>query len=86
MSFLMIDRDNPDRGLQEYLKLVNGEREPNFAFLNYLNDVIEKLVKLGFSVIMYALASEAPVFAKYLPRDVGFLISKGSVKQALSLL
>lgn len=83
MSFLMVDRDNVSLRLQDYLKLLDDQGEPNFAFLEYLNENVNKFINNGLDVIMYSLASEVPIFAKYLPNEVGFLLSKGSVKQAL---
>jgi len=83
MSFLMVDRDNATRQLQDYLNLLNYKGKPNLAFVQYLSENIKRFYESGFEVIMYTLASEVPVFAKYLPRQVGFLLSKGSVKQAL---
>jgi phosphoenolpyruvate-protein kinase (PTS system EI component) len=83
MSFLMVDRDNVSLQLQDYLRLLNDQEEPNFAFLEYLNENINKFINNGLEVIMYSLASEVPIFAKYLPKEVGFLLSKGTVKEAL---
>jgi phosphoenolpyruvate-protein kinase (PTS system EI component) len=82
MSFLMVDRDNVNLS-QDYLNLLDSRGELNFAFLEYLNENIVKFINNGLGVIMYALASEVPIFVKYLPKQVGFLLSKGSVKEAL---
>jgi hypothetical protein len=79
----MVDRDNATRQLQDYLNLLNYKGKPNLAFVQYLSENIKRFYVSGFEVIMYSLASEVPIFAKYLPRQVGFLLSKGSVKQAL---
>jgi phosphoenolpyruvate synthase/pyruvate phosphate dikinase len=86
MSFLMVDRDNPNRKLQDYLKLLYDNGETNSAFIEYLNENIKRMIEGGFHVIMYSLASEVPIFVKYLSRQVGFLLSKGSVKQAITQL
>jgi phosphoenolpyruvate-protein kinase (PTS system EI component) len=83
MSFLMVDRDNVSVQLQDYLRLLDKQGEPNFAFLEYLNENIKKFINNGLGVIMYSLASEIPIFVRYLPKQVGFLLSKGSVKEAL---
>jgi phosphoenolpyruvate-protein kinase (PTS system EI component) len=83
MSFLMVDRDNVSLRLQDYLKLLDDQGEPNFAFLEYLNENVNKFINNGLDVIIYSLASEVPIFAKYLPKEVGFLLSKGAVKEAL---
>ena len=86
MSFIMVDRDNPSPQLQNYLKLLNDRGEPNLPFIAYLSETAGRFTDRGFKVVMYSLASETPTFAKYLPSRVGFLLSKGSVKAALSLL
>lgn len=86
MSFIMVDRDNPNPQLQDYLKLINSRDEPNLPFIEYLSETTGRFIDRGFEVMMYSLASETPTFAKYLPSQVGFLLSKGSVKAALSLL
>lgn len=86
MSFIMVDRDNPSPKLQDYLKLLNDRGEPNLPFIDYLSETAGRFTDRGFEVVMYSLASETPTFAKYLPSRVGFLLSKGSVKAALSLL
>jgi phosphoenolpyruvate synthase/pyruvate phosphate dikinase len=83
MSFLMVDRDNPSLRLQNYLTLLDDRGEPNFAFIEYLRENIIRFIQNDFNVIMYSLAGEVPIFAKYLPKQVGFLLSKGSVKEAL---
>ncbi len=83
MSFLMVDRDNPSPHLQNYLTLLDDRGEPNFAFIEYLRENIIRFIQNDFDVIMYSLAGEVPIFAKYLPKQVGFLLSKGSVKEAL---
>jgi phosphoenolpyruvate-protein kinase (PTS system EI component) len=83
MSFLMVDRDNVSLHLQDYLRLLDDQGEPNFAFLEYLNENINKFINNGLDVLMYSLASEVPIFVKYLPKQSGFLLSKGSVKEAL---
>jgi hypothetical protein len=83
MSFLMVDRDNPSFHLQNYLTLLDDRGEPNFAFIEYLRENIIRFIQNDFNVIMYSLASEVPTFVKYLPKQVGFLLSKGSVKEAL---
>jgi phosphoenolpyruvate-protein kinase (PTS system EI component) len=82
MSFLMVDRSNVNLS-QDYLNLLDSRGEPNFAFLEYLYENIVKFINNGLGVIMYSLASEVPIFVKYLPKQVGFLLSKGSVKGAL---
>ena len=86
MSFIMVDRDNPNPQLQEYLKLLNNCGEPNRPFIEYLSETSERFIDRGFEVVVYALASEMPTYASYLPSRVGFLLSKGAVKAALSLL
>jgi hypothetical protein len=86
MSFIMVDRDNPHPQLQEYLKLLSDRGEPNLPFIEYLNETVGRFTDSGFEVVMYSLASETPIFAKHLPTRVGFLLSKGAVKAALSLL
>lgn len=86
MSFIMVDRDNPSPKLQDYLKLLNERGEANLPFIEYLSETAGRFTHRGFEVVMYSLASEVPTFAKYLPKEVGFLLSKGSVKAALSLL
>ncbi len=86
MSFLMVDRDNPSPHLQDYLKLIDNKGEPNYAFIDYLRENVSKFLNRGLEVMIYSLAIEVPIFAKYLPKEVGFLISKGSVKEALKHL
>jgi len=84
MSFLMVDRGNPS--LQNYLKLIDNKGEPNYAFIEYLRENVNKFLNCALEVVIYSLASEVPIFLQYLPREVGFLISKGSVKEALKHL
>jgi hypothetical protein len=79
----MVDRDNVSLHLQDYLRLLDDQGEPNFAFLEYLNENINKFINNGLDVMMYSLASEVPIFVKYLPKQSGFLLSKASVKEAL---
>jgi phosphoenolpyruvate synthase/pyruvate phosphate dikinase len=86
MSFIMVDRDNPNPQLQDYLKLLNNWGEPNRPFIEYLSETTGRFIDRGFEIVVYALASEMPTYARYLPNRVGFLLSKGSVKAALSLL
>ena len=86
MSFLMIDRDNPGPHLQDYLNLLDNKGEPNYAFIDYLRENVSKFLNRGLDVVIYSLANEVPLFAKYLPKEVGFLISKGSIKEALKHL
>ncbi len=86
MSFVMVDRDNPNPQLQGYLKLLSDRGEPNLPFIEYLNETVGRFIDRGFEVVLYSLASETPTFAKHLPTRVGFLLSKGAVKAALSLL
>jgi len=83
MSFLMVDRDNSNGQLQGYLRLLNDRGEVNLAFIEYLAENVSKFIDRGLEVVMYSLPSEVPIFAKYLPSQVGFLLSKGSVKAAL---
>jgi hypothetical protein len=86
MSFIMVDRDNPNPQLQKYLKLLNDRGAPNLPFIEYLSETVGRFTGCGFAVVMYSLASEMPTYAKFLPKEVGFLLSKGSVKAALNLL
>jgi len=86
MSFLMVDRDNSSPHLQDYLKLVDNKGEPNYAFIEYLRENVNKFLNCALEVVIYSLASEVAIFMKYLPKEVGFLISKGSVKEALKHL
>lgn len=86
MSFLMVDRENPSPHLQDYLKLIDNKGEPNYAFIEYLRENVSKFLNCGLEVVIYSLASEVPIFVQYLPKEVGFLISKGSVKEALKHL
>ena len=86
MSFIMVDRDNPNPRLQDYLKLINSQGKPNLPFLEYLREAVGQFTDRGVEVVVYALPSEMPTYEEYLPKQVGFLLSKGSVKAALSLL
>ena len=86
MSFMMADRDNPDPLLQDYLNLHDDRGKPNLPFLNYLSESVDRFVSHGFEVVIYSLAGEVPIYVEYLPKSVGFLLSKGAVKASLSLL
>jgi phosphoenolpyruvate synthase/pyruvate phosphate dikinase len=86
MAFMMADRDNPDPDLQTYLNLVDNRGKLNLPFLNYLQEAVGRFSERDFEVLLYSLASELPTYAKNLPPSVGFLLSKGAVKAALTLL